>query len=63
MGIGLFLAGTLCERLDGELSIETTEGQGTTVSLKLPLAASPPTTEASAPDSQDQPTSDMEKAS
>ena len=64
MGIGLFLAGSLCERLDGELTIDTTEGEGTTVSLTLPIAPSPPTTSDSE-ETEDhlQPDSDMEKAS
>ena len=38
MGIGLFLASTLCERLDGKLTIDTREGEGTTVSVTLPIA-------------------------
>lgn len=38
MGLGLFLAATLCERLEGQLEIDVREGEGTDVMLVLPRA-------------------------
>ncbi|MGD9647158.1 MAG: ATP-binding protein [Pirellulales bacterium] len=38
MGMGLFLARTVCQRLGGELTIASKSGEGTTVTLQLPLA-------------------------
>lgn len=42
MGLGLFLASTLCERLDGRLTVAATEGEGTTITLDLPRHLPPP---------------------
>lgn len=36
MGLGLFLARTVCERLGGRLEIESTVGQGTVATIVLP---------------------------
>jgi two-component system sensor histidine kinase RegB len=36
MGLGLFLARTVCERLGGRLEIESTVGQGTVAAIVLP---------------------------
>lgn len=41
-GLGLFLASLHARQLGGALSIESEEGGGARVSLKLPLATSPP---------------------
>lgn len=38
MGLGLFLAATLCERLEGQLEIDVRDGEGTDVMLVLPRA-------------------------
>ena len=40
MGMGLFLARTVCQRLGGQLTLESKPGEGTTVVMQLPLAAS-----------------------
>jgi two-component system sensor histidine kinase RegB len=37
MGLGLFLARSVTERLGGELLLESESGRGTTVRLRLPL--------------------------
>lgn len=37
MGLGLFLAKAIAEQLDGRLVLESTEGQGTTAAIHLPL--------------------------
>jgi two-component system sensor histidine kinase RegB len=39
MGMGLFLARTVCQRLGGQLTLESKAGEGTTVVMQLPLAA------------------------
>ena len=39
MGLGLFLARALVERLDGRLQIQSAPGQGTTATVSLPTAA------------------------
>ncbi len=39
MGLGLFLARSVVERLGGTLAIESELGKGTTTTLRLPLAA------------------------
>ena len=39
-GFGLALAYALCEQAGGELTIDTVEGEGTTVSLRLPAVDS-----------------------
>ncbi len=39
MGLGLFLARAVAERLGGGLSIESTRGRGTTVHVRVPVAA------------------------
>ncbi len=38
MGLGIFLARTIVERLGGELSIRSAPGAGTTATLSLPVA-------------------------
>ncbi|MBX9791187.1 MAG: hypothetical protein K2Y37_19885 [Pirellulales bacterium] len=38
MGMGLFLARTVCQRLGGQLTIASKPAEGTTVTLQLPLA-------------------------
>jgi two-component system sensor histidine kinase RegB len=43
MGLGLFLAQTVIERLDGRIAFESKEGEGTTVRVELPLARVAPT--------------------
>ena len=40
MGLGLFLARTVVERIGGELHFDSTEGNGTVAVMTLPLAAS-----------------------
>jgi two-component system sensor histidine kinase RegB len=42
MGLGLFLARALIERLGGQLQLQSTCGQGTTATLVLPAAAARP---------------------
>ncbi len=39
MGMGLFLARTVCQRLGGQLTIESKPVEGTTVMMQLPLAS------------------------
>ena len=39
MGLGLFLARSVVERLDGSLKIQSKTGRGTTTTLRLPLEA------------------------
>ncbi|MEK8032600.1 ATP-binding protein [Ideonella sp. DXS29W] len=41
-GIGLYLTKLLVERMNGELSVSSQEGQGTRFSISLPLAADTP---------------------
>ena len=41
MGLGIFLARAIVERLGGELSIRSTPGAGTTATLWLPVAGAP----------------------
>jgi signal transduction histidine kinase len=36
MGLGLFLARTLVDSLDGEMTIESATGRGTTIRITLP---------------------------
>jgi two-component system sensor histidine kinase RegB len=38
MGLGLFLARSVVERLGGTLELESSPGRGTTVSVTLPIA-------------------------
>ncbi len=38
MGLGLFLAQTVIERLDGKMNFDSDPGQGTTVRIDIPLA-------------------------
>jgi PAS domain S-box-containing protein len=40
-GLGLALSRTLCEAMDATLDVESTEGEGTTFLLTLPLAKNP----------------------
>jgi two-component system sensor histidine kinase RegB len=39
MGMGLFLARSVIERIDGQLEIQSAAGEGTTVRVTLPIAA------------------------
>jgi two-component system sensor histidine kinase RegB len=42
MGLGLFLARTVVERLGGTLQISSRPAAGTTVAIELPAAPAPP---------------------
>jgi two-component system, sensor histidine kinase RegB len=42
MGLGLFVARSVAERLGGKLTIESSDGKGTTVQLTLPIAKNAP---------------------
>jgi signal transduction histidine kinase len=42
MGIGAYQAREFARKLGGDLSVESTPGEGTTVSMSLPIAASGP---------------------
>ncbi len=37
LGLGLFLARSLADQLDGRFTIDSAPGRGTTVALRLPL--------------------------
>ncbi len=41
MGLGVFLARTLVEKIDGSLELDSTHGQGTIAMVRLPVSRSP----------------------
>jgi signal transduction histidine kinase len=41
-GLGLWLARAICDRAGGRLEIESESGKGTTITLRIPVAASSP---------------------
>jgi signal transduction histidine kinase len=54
-GIGLYLSKLIVEQHDGSISVETTEGAGSTFTMRLPIV-SPPSTDNSKPLKPDKPT-------